>query len=103
MAGLAQDFEKLGCWESATEEENIVVYGMDFEGEQFFIVFTDDAGKTPEDAKAPLVVACYNNDDCFQWGKELKNFGALQWLCKEHQPGSAALLNALMNYELPQK
>ena len=28
MAGLAKEFEQLGCWESATEEENIVIYGM---------------------------------------------------------------------------
>ena len=26
MAGLAKEFEQLGCWESATEEENIVIY-----------------------------------------------------------------------------
>ena len=25
MAGLAKEFEQLGCWESATEEENIVI------------------------------------------------------------------------------
>ena len=25
MAGLAKEFEQLGCWESATEEENIAV------------------------------------------------------------------------------
>ena len=42
MAGLAKEFEQLGCWESATEEENIVIYGMDFEDEKVFIVFTDD-------------------------------------------------------------
>ena len=40
MAGLAKEFEQLGCWESATEEENIVIYGMDFEDEKVFIVFT---------------------------------------------------------------
>ena len=45
MAGLAKEFEQLGCWESATEEENIVIYGMDFEDEKVFIVFTDDMGK----------------------------------------------------------
>ena len=71
MAGLAKEFEQLGCWESATEEENIVIYGMDFEDEKVFIVFTDDMGKTPVDAKASLVAACYSEDDCFYWGKEL--------------------------------
>ena len=45
MAGLAKEFEQLDCWESATEEENIVIYGMDFEDEKVFIVFTDDMGK----------------------------------------------------------
>ena len=40
MAGLAKEFEQLDCWESATEEENIVIYGMDFEDEKVFIVFT---------------------------------------------------------------
>ena len=34
MAGLAKEFEQLDCWESATEEENIVIYGMDFEDEK---------------------------------------------------------------------
>ena len=67
MAGLAKEFEQLGCWESATEEENIVIYGMDFEDEKVFIVFTDDMGKTPVDAKASLVAACYSEDDCFYW------------------------------------
>ena len=71
MAGLAKEFEQLGCWESATEEENIVIYGMDFEDEKVFIVFTDDMGKTPVDAKASLVAACYSEDDCFYWEKPL--------------------------------
>ena len=62
MAGLAKEFEQLDCWESATEEENIVIYGMDFEDEKVFIVFTDDMGKTPVDAKASLVAACYSED-----------------------------------------
>ena len=69
MAGLAKEFEQLGCWESATEEENIVIYGMDFEDEKVFIVFTDDMGETPVDAKASLVAACYSEDDCFLLGQ----------------------------------
>ena len=103
MAGLAQEFERLGCWESATEEENIVSYGMDFEDEKVFVVFTDDAGKTPADEAAPLVAACYSDDDCFKWGKELENFAAWKQLCAEHKPGSPALLHALAAYELPKK
>lgn len=103
MAGLAHEFELLGCWESATEEENIVVYGMDFEDVKAFVVFTDDAGKTPTEAEAPLVAACYSDDDCFKWGKELENFAAWQQLCTQHQSGSAALLAALEAYELPKK
>ncbi|MCD7874402.1 MAG: hypothetical protein LUH17_05435 [Acidaminococcaceae bacterium] len=103
MAGLAQEFERLGCWESATEEENIVIYGMDFEDEKVFVVFTDDAGKTPADEAAPLVAACYSDNDCFKWGKELENFAAWEQLCAEHKPGSPALLHALAAYELPKK
>lgn len=72
MAGLAQEFERLGCWESATEEENIVIYGMDFEDEKVFVVFTDDAGTTPADETAPLVAACYSDDDCFKWARNWK-------------------------------
>ena len=83
MAGLAKEFEQLGCWESATEEENIVIYGMDF------------------DAKASLVAACYSEDDCFYWGKELENFAAWQHMCNEYKPGSSALLHTLEVYELP--
>ena len=37
MAGLAKEFEQLDCWESATEEENIVIYGMDFEDEKVLL------------------------------------------------------------------
>ena len=37
MAGLAKEFEQLGCWELATEEENIVIYGMDFEDEKVLL------------------------------------------------------------------
>ena len=47
MAGLAKEFEQLGCWESATEEENIVIYGMDFEDEKVFIVFNNTSNTFP--------------------------------------------------------
>lgn len=103
MALSAQDFEELDCWESATEEENIIIYGMDFEQDKVYIVFTDDMGRTPSDANAALVAACYSDDDCFIWGKELKNFGALKYLCSQNKPGSSALLAALECYELPKK
>lgn len=103
MAGLAQEFERLGCWESATEEENIIIYGLDFEDEKVFVVFTDEMGKTPMDAAAPLVAACYSDDDYFKWGKELENFAAWQQLCADHKTGSTALLQALAAYELPKK
>lgn len=101
MAGLAKEFEQLGCWESATEEENIVIYGMDFEDEKVFIVFTDDMGKTPVDAKASLVAACYSEDDCFYWGKELENFAPGNICATNTNPALSALLHALEVYELP--
>ena len=48
-----------------------------------------------------LVAACYSEDDCFYWGKELENFAAWQHMCNEYKPGSSALLHALEVYELP--
>ena len=78
----AADFEKLGFWEDATPEENITVYGMDF-GKKF------------------IVVAAYNDDDCFLWGVELKDFAALKELCAQFPAGSSELLEALRAYTLP--
>ena len=40
----ALDFEKLGFWEDTTPEENITVYGMDFNDD--YILLTDEDGKT---------------------------------------------------------
>ncbi|MFQ9523474.1 MAG: hypothetical protein ACLR2G_08345 [Phascolarctobacterium faecium] len=57
--------------------------------------------ENPVDAKASLVAACYSEDDCFYWGKELENFAAWQHMCNEYKPGSSALLHALEVYELP--
>lgn len=95
----ALDFEKLGFWEDATPEENITVYGMDFGTD--YIMLTDDLGNTPVDAKKFIVVAAYNEEDCFLWGVELKNFAALKELCSQHEAGSAELLEALRTYTLP--
>lgn len=95
----AADFEKLGFWEDATPEENITVYGMDFGTD--YIMLTDDLGKTPVDAKKFIVVAAYNDDDCFLWGVELKDFAALKELCAQFPAGSSELLEALRTYTLP--
>ena len=95
----ALDFEKLGFWEDSTPEENITVYGMDFGTD--YIMLTDDLGNTPVDAKKFIVVAAYNEEDCFLWGVELKNFAALKELCSQHEAGSAELLEALRTYTLP--
>ena len=95
----AADFEKLGFWEDTTPEENITVYGMDFGSD--YVVLTDDLGKTPLDAKKFMVVAAYDDSDCFLWGVELKNFAALKTLCGQYPAGSSELLQALHDYRLP--
>ncbi|MGM9529165.1 MAG: hypothetical protein ACI3XH_04125 [Phascolarctobacterium sp.] len=95
----ALDFEKLGFWEDTTPEENITVYGMDFGTD--YIMLTDDLGNTPVDAKKFLVVAAYNEEDCFLWGVELKNFATLKELCAQYAAGSSELLEALRTYTLP--
>ena len=48
MTQLNSAFEKLGFWESETEEEHIAIFGMDFPSEQAYIIITDDAGNTPD-------------------------------------------------------
>lgn len=95
----AADFDKLGFWEDKTPEENITVYGMDFGTD--YIMLTDDLGKTPTDEKKFIVVAAYDDADCFLWGVELKDFAALKELCAAHTAGSAELLEALRTYKLP--
>ncbi len=97
----ATDFASLGFWEDTTPEENITVYGMDFGSD--YVVLTDDLGKTPLDAKKFIVVAAYDDNDCFLWGVELKNFAALKTLCGQYPAGSSELLAALHDYRLPQK
>lgn len=101
MLLTAQDFEKIGFWEDVTPEEQIVIYGMDFDG--CYLVVTDELGKTPTDGKAIIVAAVYDDSDCFLWGKELKNFAALQELCSAHPAASAELLQAIESYQLPKK
>ncbi len=98
MQLTAADFERLGFWEDVTPEEKITVYGMDFD--DAYIMLTDDLGKTPCDSKKSIVVAAYNDDDCFLWGKELKNFAALEALCKAHAVNSKELLEALEMYTI---
>ena len=100
MTQLNSAFEKLGFWESETEEEHIAIFGMDFPSEQAYIIITDDAGNTPEDEDKPIVVACYSDDDCFKWGKELEDFAALEEIATANQPESKELLEALQNYSL---
>ena len=95
----ALDFEKLGFWEDTTPEENITVYGMDFGTD--YIMLTDDLGNTPVDEKKFLVVAAYDDSDCFLWGVELKNFAALKELCAQYPANSPELLEALRAYKLP--
>ena len=98
MQITAADFERLGFWKDETPEEKITVYGMDFDAA--YILLTDDLGKTPCDSKKSIVVAAYNDDDYFLWGKELKNFATLEVLCKVNAAGSNELLEALENYTI---
>ncbi len=100
MTQLSSAFEKLGFWESETEEEHIAIFGMDFPSEQSYIIITDDAGNTPEDENKSIVVACYSDDDCFKWGKELEDFAALEEIATANQPESKELLEVLQNYSL---
>lgn len=103
MTQLNSALEKLGFWESETEEEHIAIFGMDFPSEQSYVIITDDAGNTPEDEGKPLVVACYSDDDCFKWGKELEDFAALEEIAAANPPESKELLEALQNYTITKK
>jgi len=75
----AQDFEKLGFWEDFTPEENITVYGMDFA--KTYVTLTDVDGKTPIDPKKPLIMAAYDDSNCFLWFSEFASFAALAEVC----------------------
>lgn len=69
---LQKEFEALGCWSAPTEEEHISVYGLDFDN--CYIIFTDLDGKTPVDAAAPIVAACYDNRRRFYVGQGAERF-----------------------------
>lgn len=101
MLLTAKDFENIGFWEDVTPEEQIVIYGMDFDG--CYLVLTDELGKTPADSKGIIVAAVYDNSDCFMWGREIKNFAALKELCTAHPAESPELLQAFEGYRLPKK
>lgn len=103
MSALVADFERLGFWKTETAEENITVFTMDFPSLKAYIIITNDDGSTPTDPEAPIVAACYSNDDCFQWGKELENFAALEKIFASYPPCSPELMAALGDYSLPSK
>ena len=81
-------------------KKHISVYGLDFDN--CYIIFTDLDGKTPVDAKAPVVAACYDDRDAFMWGKELKDFAALKALRAAHADNEA-FIAAVENYTLPKE
>lgn len=85
----AEDFAKLGFWEDNTPEENITIYGMDFE--KTYVTLTDGDGKCPEDDKKALIMAAYDDDSCFLWFREFKNFKALEEVCKQAESESEEL------------
>lgn len=97
---LQKEFEALGCWNAPTEEEHISVYGLDFDN--CYIIFTDLDGKTPADANASIVAACYDNRDAFMWGKELKDFAALKAL-RTANADDEAFIAAVEAYTLPKE
>ena len=74
---------------------------MDFGDD--YILLTDEDGKTIVDPKKFIVVAAYDQEDCFLWGVELKNFSALKELCAQSPAGSSELFEALRTYILPKK
>lgn len=97
------DFEQLGCWQDVTDEENIIVFGMDFPSLNSYFFITDSDGKTPIDSSDFLLIAAYDDNNCFLWGKELLNFEALHTLVAEHSSSTPELFNSIFNYSLPKK
>lgn len=93
MMDIKTAFAELGFWEDTTEEEQETVFGMDFPGGSYVMV-TNDNGRMPEDEQQNLVLACYDQNDCYLWGSEFKNLAALQAVCKKAVPESAELLTA---------
>lgn len=103
MANLTQEFEELNFWETTTEEENIAIYGMDFPETNNYILITDENGKTLTDYDKVIVVACYDENECFLWGKELKNFNSLKELVEEFKPETNELLEKIKAYKFPRE
>lgn len=97
----AKDFEKINFWEDTTPEENITVYGMDFD--EAYIFITDDNGTTPVDPKKSLIVAAYDEANSFLWFNELPNFATLEAICQGKEPASQELFEAIRTYVKPQK
>ena len=85
----AHDFEKLGFWEDTTPEENITIYGMDFA--KTYVTLTDMDGKTPVDPNKALIMAAYDDNSCFLWFSEFKNFQALTEICAKATAASEEL------------
>lgn len=103
MSEVSMVLDKLGFWETETEDDHITIYGMDFPEMHCYILITDDSGNTLEDNRVPLVVACYDENDCFQWGKELKNLFILDEILGSCAAGSTKLLAAIQAYTPPPK
>ena len=103
MANLTTEFEDLGFWETTTEEDDIVIYGMDFPDTDSYILITDDAGKTVTTHGKVIVVACYDEKECFLWGKEIRDFDALTELVEEFKPETQELLEKIQEYKLPRE
>ncbi|MCQ2372583.1 MAG: hypothetical protein MJ050_00725 [Phascolarctobacterium sp.] len=85
----AEDFEKLGFWEDTTPEENITIYGMDFD--KNYVTLTDVDGKTPVEPKKAIIMAAYDDNSCFLWFREFKNFKALAEVCAQAASASDEL------------
>ena len=85
----AEDFAKLGFWEDNTPEENITIYGMDFA--ETYVTLTDVEGKTPTEENKGFIMAAYDDNNCFLWFREFKNFKALSEVCTQAASASDEL------------
>lgn len=87
----AKDFEKLGFWEDTTPEENITIYGMDFE--KGYVTITDIDGKTPQDPNKALIMAAYDDNSSFLCFTEFKSFKLLAEVCAQAPADSDELFS----------